>query len=100
MFSLRTADFDNNSLTSKAAICSKLSIGLEAESEKEKETFLMEMCKKKYIHVILSSCKYIDDYINIILILPVHAVSGSDMAFRMSAVGFNNPSWIILVLSS
>ena len=50
--------------------------------------------------MIWSSCKYIDDYIDIVLILPVHAVSGSDIAFRMSAVGFNNPSWIILVLSS
>ena len=41
-----------------------------------------------------------DDYTDIILILPVYADSGSDMAFRTAAIGFNNPSWIILVLSS
>ena len=38
-FSLRMADFDNSFSTSKAAICSRLSIGLEVRSEKEKETF-------------------------------------------------------------
>ena len=60
----------------------------------------MEMCKENNIHIILSSCKYIDDYIAMILILPVCVDSDSDMAFRTSAIGFNNPSWIILVLSS
>ena len=38
-FSLRMADFDNSFSTSKAAICSRLSVGLEARSEKKKETF-------------------------------------------------------------
>ena len=38
-FSLRTADFDNSFSTSKAAICFRVFAGLEARSEKEKETF-------------------------------------------------------------
>ena len=36
-FSLSVADFDSNFSTSKAAICSKLSVGLEARSKIEKE---------------------------------------------------------------
>ena len=50
--------------------------------------------------MILSSCKYINDCIDTVLILPVRTASGSYIAFKISAVGFNNPSWIILVLSS
>ena len=39
-FSLSVADFDNNFSMSKAAICSKLSVGLEVRSKiRKKETF-------------------------------------------------------------
>ena len=47
MFSVRTADLENNSFMSKAAICSKLPMGLEAESEQETETSSMETCQVK-----------------------------------------------------
>ena len=50
--------------------------------------------------MILSNCKDINDCIDIVPTLPVCTASGSDIAFKISAVGFNNPSWIILVLSS
>ena len=36
MFSLRMANFDNSSSMLKAAICSRLSVGLEAGSETKK----------------------------------------------------------------
>ena len=42
--------------------------------------------------MILSNCKYINNCINTVPTLPVHIASGLDIAFKMSAVGFNNPS--------
>ena len=46
-FSLRMADFDNSFSTSKAAICLRLSVGLEARSEKKKRNILSENVLKK-----------------------------------------------------
>ena len=46
-FSPRMADFDSSSSTSKAAICSRLSVGLDARSEKKREAFQVKMYKKK-----------------------------------------------------
>ena len=45
--------------------------------------------------MIVSDCKYTNDCIDIILTLPVCIASGLDIAFKISTVGFNNPSWII-----
>ena len=41
--------------------------------------------------MILSYCNYINDCIGTILTLPVCTASGSDIAFKISTVGFNNP---------
>ena len=49
MFSLRMADFDNSFSTSKAAICLRLSISLEARSEKKKGNILSENVLKNMI---------------------------------------------------
>ena len=45
-FLLRMPDFDSNSSTSKATICSRLSVGLDARSKKEKEAFQAKTYKK------------------------------------------------------
>ena len=79
------ADFDNIFSTSKAVICLRLSVGLEARSKRKKKKKSCEDVLKKND----SNCKCISKCINT---LPVCTASVLDIAFEMSTDGFNSPS--------
>ena len=94
-FSLRMADFDNSFSMSKAAICSRLSIDLEARSIKKGEHWNENVLKKNSPSCGITELKSVSNNV-----LPVHTASVSVIASKMSADGFNSPSLSILVLSS
>ena len=77
------------------AICSKLSVSLEVRSKIKKKKHWSENVSDENC----SNYKT-EDLEKGKNILPVHMVSVSVIASKMSAEGFNSPSWIILVLSS
>ena len=93
-FSLIIADFDNSFFASKAVICLRLSIGLEARSKEKKHS------NENVLKENDSSCRITELKFLGISVLPVCMASVSVIASKMSTDGFNSPSWIILFLSS
>ena len=55
MFSLRMADFNNSFSTSKAAICLRLSVGLEARSEKKRGNILSKNVLEKLCVILIAN---------------------------------------------